>query len=103
MKLFIDSDNLITLVGLYDNVADAYVNTAGVIAQVFAASDEDTQIGSDVTLSYIAASDGEYRGQLVYGTALAVNETYIVKIVASSGGNQLTVKVNADGAFANES
>lgn len=102
MKLYIDSDNLIVLTGLYDLISEIYINGATVKAEVFALSDPETQIGDDVTLSFISASDGDYRGQLLNSVELTVDTVYILIITVTSGANKLVIKVHSDGSYVNE-
>jgi len=103
MKIYVGSDNLITLTELYDTVAAAYVNDATVKGELYTFADQVTQIGDDVVMSYIAASDGNYRGQLPNGVALVLGTTYIMKITVTNDSNVLVIKVNVTGAYPNES
>ena len=57
---WLDSDNRIELTGLTDQSDDSYVNDATVTGQLKTRAGVNQ--GSAVTLSYIAASDGNYAG-----------------------------------------
>lgn len=60
-ELYIGSDNTLKVDALRD-VDDAYVNDATVAGQVKDAA--GVNVGSSISLSYVAASNGNYRGIL---------------------------------------
>lgn len=85
---YIGSDNLVTLTGLYDQLGAAYVNDAdSIIGKFFAYTDsgESAQIGSDITFSYVTASDGNYQGVLPNNTAMTQGTMYYLKITITEG------------------
>lgn len=102
MKFYIGSDNLIVLTGLYDLIDANYINDATIKAEIFAHSAPETQIGGDITLSYIAGSDGNYRGQLANDVALVIDTLYILVVTVTIDNNQLVIKVHSDSAYVNE-
>ena len=103
MKVYIGSDNLLTVEGLYDLVAADYVNTASsVTAKMYAIADQSTQIGDTITLTYVTDSNGNYQGTIPYDLSLSSGTEYIavITIVATA---RMTVKVRMDAVYANES
>lgn len=65
MDLYIDNDNVLTLVGLQNSVSAAYLNAATVAVTLTDA--DDTEISGEtwpLTMSYVSGSDGNYRATL---------------------------------------
>jgi len=84
------NDTLLELAGLKDEVTEAYINTATVTATVKnAAGTAVTGQAWPLTLSYVTASDGDYRGVLEAALSVAV-------------GDRLTVEVTIDGGSGRE-
>lgn len=79
------SDNLITLSSLYDIVSAAFVNNAAVSAVI---TDQYGATVTTVTLTYIAASDGNYQGLLPASitNTLQIGPLYTTTITATGGG-----------------
>lgn len=93
---YIGSDNLVTLDELYDELNEAYINSAdSVIGQFFAYTDtsESTQLGSDITFSYVADTDGQYRGVVLNGTSMTQDLSYVLKITVTEGSYKLIIKL----------
>ena len=90
--LYINSDNIITLTGLYDNLNDAYVNTATVTSQL--TDSAGTAVGSATTLNYKAGSDGNYEGTRDDATVAAItaNCYYTETTTAINGSAKWIVK-----------
>lgn len=77
MNVYISSDNLVTVDGLTDEATGSYVNDATVTAKLTTDSaGVSTVSGSSITLSYVAASDGKYRGEMPYTVSLTEGTTY---------------------------
>ena len=91
--LFINSDNVVTLAGLFGTVANAYVNSATVTGTVLA-PDGTVVSGSAFTLTYVAASNGNYQGQIPNAIAALLNpgSLYTVRVIADNSGTQLELR-----------
>lgn len=86
---YVDNDNQLRVDGLRD-ADDAYINDATVVCtQVLDAS--DAAVTGDTfpkTLTYVPASDGNYRGTLQQTLALVDGQTYTATITVDGGGLQ---------------
>ncbi len=85
----IGSTVLATLTGHQDTVTGGYINDAVVTAAVFSGS---SSLFS-VTLAYVAASNGNYRGTFsaAQTATLTPGQTYIVVYTATSSSGTLVV------------
>ena len=86
--IYLSTDHLLEVRGLKNIATDAYIDDATVIATLV---DED---GAEVvgqswplTLSYVASSDGIYRGTLEDALNLTEDLEYTAQITASGGSN----------------
>ena len=90
---YVGNDNQLKLDGLR-NADDAYINNATVTCT--GVEDEDgNAVSGDTfpkTLSYVSASDGDYRGTLQQTLALEAGVTYIAVITVDGGGLQATFR-----------
>jgi hypothetical protein len=87
MELYIDNDNYLELDGLKNGATSAYVNDAAVVCTLKDSSGNPvTGQTWPLTLAYVAASNGKYRGRLKYDLALTEGKTYTAHITATGGG-----------------
>ncbi len=90
---YVGNDNQLRLDGLR-NADDTYINDATVVCT--GVEDEDgNAISGDTfpkTLTYVSASDGNYRGTLQQTLALEAGVTYIAVITVDGGGLQATFR-----------
>ena len=99
-KLYVSSDNLLQITGLKNRLTDAYLNSATITANVNDLT--GTLVEGPVTLSYVAASNGNYAGTVPDHAALQVGSRYDVIISVNGGAGlqkQYTIRceaVNAD-------
>ena len=91
---YVGSDNIITLVGLYDRVNAAYENDADTVQGKLRLLGSDTILAT-VNFSYVAASDGNYRGTLLNADAanLTVDNVYIMTITTTEGSLVMVQKL----------
>lgn len=92
MKIYIGSDNLLRIEGLRNAAAGGtYINNATVTATLYRESDGAAVSGQSwpATLTYVAASDGDYEGILEDGLALVRGERYYAEVVADAGSGNL--------------
>jgi len=81
--ILILNDNLIEIIGLKDASDDSFQNSATVAANIF---DKDgTLIVGPITLAYIAASNGDYRGTIEDSETFILGALYTAKIDADAG------------------
>lgn len=86
---YVDNDNQLRLDGLRD-ADDEYINDATVACTGVEDADGNAVTGDTFpkTLTYVAASDGNYRGTLQQTLALVDGESYVATITADGGGLQ---------------
>ena len=82
--LAISSDNTVEWDGMTDPTG-AYLNAATVTCQVKDSADSTTATG--ITLTYVAGSNGKYRGTIPSTTSLTEEATYYVEVTAVEGSN----------------
>jgi len=86
LKLYAgNNDHLIELLGAQNAADDSYLNSA-VVSAVIKDSNGTAVTGSPVTLSYVASSNGNYRGTLDKDAGLTDGEIYTVTITLSQSG-----------------
>jgi hypothetical protein len=101
--MYLESDNRILLSGVYNQLTSAYVNNATVTLKIYSALAQEVgdQIGTDISLAYVAASNGNYAGYIGHAVIASAGYPLILKIIVVVGDYQLVVKVAVDGAYAN--
>lgn len=84
---YVSNDNLLQVIGLRD-VDDAYVNDATVVCTGVATADGTAVSGDSFpkTLSYVTASNGEYRATLEDTLALVAGVAYVATVTVTVGG-----------------
>ena len=89
MYFALNSDNDVELLCLHKRSDPTFfVNDAIVTARVFLC-DYVTPVGGPITLAYVAASKGNYRGTLPYTTPLVAGRRYAVNYVIDGAGLHL--------------
>ncbi len=90
--LYKSNDNVVELNGVQNNVTSAYVNSSTNVTAKLQTLD-GTELVAARTLTYIAASDGNYRDTWDTAVISSVAEGvhYLVYVVAE-GGLDLTIK-----------
>lgn len=77
-----DSDISVLWTGLANHATGSYINDATVTAVLSNAAGTTIQT---ITLSYVAASNGNYRGTITYGANLVMLSHYKLTVTAVSG------------------
>lgn len=87
MDLFTLSDNLLQITGLTNEVSGSFINDAVITATVVKKSDRTEVAGVTwpVSVVYVAASDGIYRGTLPYTMDIADRDKLIVLVEIDAG------------------
>ena len=96
---YLDSDNVIKLIGVKNAYTDAYVNGGTIVGKLF--NEANVQQGTDVTFTYINGTDGDWVGRFPYGEAgsLVVDTNYYMEITITSGGYQGVLRVHRVAAY----
>lgn len=88
--LRIDSDNLLTVDGLYDNVAAEYANSATVQVTLLDPSGAEVSgVTWPLALTYVPSSSGRYRVVLPDALQLQNFQSYTAVITADAGADAL--------------
>lgn len=83
---YISSDNTVQLDEFYDPLGAAYLNAATVTVTVKDISgDSVTGISWPITMDYVAASNGKYRGTVDKAISVVDGATYFAEITAAEG------------------
>lgn len=81
--LYIGNSTDVKLIGLKAN--GAFVNDATPVT-VTVKTTAGVAVSSVITMTYVTASDGEYKGVLPNTLALTVDVTYVVEVSATKSG-----------------
>ena len=92
MVAFSANTNILELTGLYDAVAEAYINNATV--SITTIEDEDGVAvfplsGSPITMDYVTGSNGNYRGVLDSTLPFTAGVCYTAHIDADAGADRI--------------
>jgi len=86
LKLFIDNDNVLALIGLKNYVTSVYINDATVTATLYdAAGVEVTGQTWPVTMAYASGTDGIYRATLEYDLTVTTEQVYVAHVEVDGG------------------
>ena len=90
---WIGSDNMLEVDGLTNNLTGAYINDATVSCQM--KTDAGANEGSSFSLSYVAASNGTYRGVFTDTDAADLTDgaTYYCEITITGDTYKLIIRV----------
>jgi hypothetical protein len=91
---FISSDNVLYVEGVQLDGAATYEDDATVTATMTETDTGTAVTGSDVTLEYVAGSDGNYKGTLPDTVSLTRGRSYTVTFtVTAATGEVLTIRL----------
>lgn len=88
MATFVANTNVLDLTGLRNELTDAYINSATVTVTV--KDEEGVEVAGQVwplVMSYVAASDGNYRAFLADTLPFVAKAKYTAFIEANGGAN----------------
>jgi hypothetical protein len=85
MIIYIANDGILTLDELTNGSTGEYENDATVTAQLKDAA--GTNVGTQLTLAYVAASNGRYRATIEEDTDVDENTAYVYHIEADAGSD----------------
>lgn len=93
LTIYKNEDNIVKLAGLKDTVTLAYVNDATVTYEFKSATAATLTSG---TLSYVAASDGIYRGTVDASVDFKVGSKYYLEVTGASSGRDLFRRIECE-------
>lgn len=83
--VFLSNDNVVELNGLKNISTDSYINSA-TVTFTLKDSDGDSVTGAtNISMSYVASSDGIYRGTLADTVTLSHNTLYTCEVTINGG------------------
>lgn len=82
--IYVKNDMLIELIGLQDVISLVFQNTGTVVANIH--DKDDTLIIGPISMAYVAASDGDYRGTIEDSAAFISGKLYTAKVSADASG-----------------
>lgn len=86
--LYIDNTNNVWIDGLSNDVTGAFINNATcVIVEVLDADGNQVSGTANISMTYKAASNGDYYGALPYTVALTEGAFYTVRVRATDTDN----------------
>ena len=91
--LAIGSDNLVEVDELTNESTDAYVNNATIIMTLKDSSLDAVPNAEDLSLAYVAGSNGKYQGTIPSTVSLTAGSRYYLDISATGGGVTLFVRI----------
>lgn len=98
LTAYVNSDNVLTLTGLYDNINAAYENAATVYVTL--TDSNGTQVTGEtwpLLMNYVSASNGNYRATLTDSLSVVSGKTYTATVTADAGtGAYYERKVDID-------
>ena len=83
--VYLSNDNVIELNGLKNASTDAFLNSATVTFTLKDSAGTAVTDADTITMSYVASSDGIYRGTLIDTVSLSKNTLYTCEITANAG------------------
>jgi len=93
LTLYKVNDQVIEVLGLKNNVSGAFLNAATVTATLKDAAGQNVTGLTNLTLAYVAASSGDYRGQVEQTFDPAVGGSYTLHIDGSEAGLVLHLEI----------
>lgn len=85
LRIYKGNDNLLEVTGLQNAATDAYLNSATVTAVVTDIDGNTVTNADSITLSYVSASNGNYRGTVPDDADLSDQQQVTVTITADAG------------------
>jgi len=89
-NFWIDSDNLVEVVGLANALTGGYINDATITASFTDADDVEL---AAFGLTYVAASDGDYAGEIPNTVEMTEGDEYTLVVTAVGAGFTLVYRV----------
>lgn len=95
---WIDSDNIIRIIGLQDTRTDAYINNATITGQLHNEAGE--HVGGAISFSYVAGSDGDYTGLLPHSVVLTLEAFYTLEVtMVNTSAEQVFLKIYRQASY----
>lgn len=90
MTAFVANTNVLDLIGLKEEITEAFINDAAV--EVTIKDGEGTNVGGEtwpLAMDYVAPSDGDYRAFVSEDVELEANVKYVAYIDADAGADRV--------------
>lgn len=96
MTIYVRNDNSVFVTGLRNSSDDSYINDATITFTVYDDKCEQLTGAIGVSMTYVSASNGNYRGILQSTVDLVAGKTYDVVIVSSNYDIRIEMKQTAE-------
>ena len=96
MPLYVRNDNSVYISGLRNSSDDSYVNDATVTFTVYDESSNQIAGAIGVSMPYVSASNGKYRGVMQSTADLIVGNEYTTVIVSTNYDFRVEMKHTAE-------
>jgi len=100
--LYIDTDNVIRVRGLKDEVSGDYINDATIRATVYDSDGNPVADAQDLSLSYVSDTNGDYAGEIPNGVSLTAGSLYTVQVTISGSGYQTVYRLTRRAGYKGE-
>lgn len=94
---FVSTDNLVEVLGVYDEAGKAYVGDATVTARLMSADASSTL--STVTCTVYEAARGNYRGQFDDSVSVVKGTKYLLEVVIQKATTKTTIRQEVHAAY----
>lgn len=94
--LYQDNTQLITLVGLQDEISGSFLNAATMTVTLLDQNGQQVPNLIGITMSYVADSNGNYQGIVDAAFDPPIGGGYVLVIDADTGGAHLHVELQAE-------
>jgi hypothetical protein len=99
-KLYLATDNVVTLAGLRDEISGDYQNTATCTGLLYTAANDSVGNSTFALTHVVGDATGTYRGQLPYSlTVTLAAGLYTVEVLAVVGTNHATFRTAVESAY----
>ena len=86
-RLYVDCDNVVQIDVLTNELTGSYMNSATCTFDVLDSAGASALAGtSEITMDYVASSNGKYQGVLQSTESLTVGEVYTIVVSIAQGG-----------------
>jgi len=98
-QIYLETDNIVWVRGLKDQVTGSYVNDATITATLYDKDDQVVSGAENLPVPYVNGSDGDYAGAIPHTVSLTAGEAYTVKVTVTKGDYQTVYKLKRNAAY----
>ena len=91
--VWLETDNVIRVRGLKDEVSGSYINDAVITATLYDSSDVEVPGAANISIPYVAGTDGDYAGEIPSTVSLTEGASYTTKVTITGNGYKTTYTI----------